>query len=112
MASNVVEVRISDLPEVRRVLDSCNSFADAARPLFDSSGPVTGSPEWQAAWKKAVDALASLTAAKAAFPRPLEPPPTGTLLLCMICAEERPWGVFDGKTGAAVCIGCRDKARS
>lgn len=25
----------------------------AIRPLFDSHGPVTGSPEWQAAWKKA-----------------------------------------------------------
>ena len=39
------------------------------------------------------------------------PPNSGTPLLCMICAHEKPWGIFDSKTGAAVCIECRDKAR-
>lgn len=42
----------------------------------------------------------------------LSPPPVGALMLCMICALEKPWGVFDSKTGASVCIECRDKARA
>jgi hypothetical protein len=53
-------------------------------------------------------------------PGPLDQPPSnerrlpepGELLLCIICAVEKPWGIFDSKTGAAVCIECRDKARS
>lgn len=39
-------------------------------------------------------------------------PESGALLLCLICAHEKAWGIFDTKTGAAVCIDCRDKARS
>lgn len=42
----------------------------------------------------------------------LGPPNIGTPLLCIICAEEKPWGIFDSKTGAAVCKECRDKARA
>ena len=41
-----------------------------------------------------------------------EPPPVGESRMCLVCAYEKPWGVFDAKTGAAVCIDCRDKARS
>lgn len=32
-------------------------FIEAAAVLFDAHGPVTGSPEWQAAWAKAAEAL-------------------------------------------------------
>ncbi len=42
----------------------------------------------------------------------LGPPNIGTCLPCMICAHDKPWGVFDSKTGAAVCKDCRDKARA
>ena len=31
--------------------------------------------------------------------------------LCIICAYEKPYGVFDSVTGACVCVECRDKAR-
>lgn len=39
-------------------------------------------------------------------------PEAGDLRFCMICSLEKPWGVYDGATGAAVCIDCRDKARA
>lgn len=39
-------------------------------------------------------------------------PPVGAEKLCLVCAYYKPWGVFDSKTGAAVCVECRDKARS
>lgn len=111
MATNVVEVKFSDLDEFRQVLDAHTTFFDAARPLFSTDGPVTGSPAWQAAWRRANDALVTLTEAKARFPRPREVPPSGALLMCIICACDKPWGVFDARTGAAACIDCRDKAR-
>lgn len=44
--------------------------------------------------------------------KPHEPPPVGEVRLCLVCAYEKPWGVFDTKSGAAVCVDCRDKARS
>lgn len=37
-------------------------------------------------------------------------PPTGPIH-CMVCATQQPMGVWDSKTGAAVCLSCRDKAR-
>lgn len=42
-------------------------------------------------------------------PRPC--PLAGEVRLCILCAYEKPWGVFDSKTGAAVCVECRDKVR-
>lgn len=39
------------------------------------------------------------------------PPEPGANLLCIVCAHESPWGVWDSKTGAAVCATCRDKAQ-
>jgi hypothetical protein len=42
--------------------------------------------------------------------RPIDPPPVGAAVLCMVCAQEKPWGVWSPK-GVAVCIECRDKAR-
>jgi hypothetical protein len=39
-------------------------------------------------------------------------PPVGVEKLCLVCAFVKPWGVFDSKTGAVVCVECRDKARS
>lgn len=45
-------------------------------------------------------------------PQRPEPPEPGASLFCLVCAYEKPWGVFDGKTGAAVCIECRDKSRA
>jgi hypothetical protein len=39
------------------------------------------------------------------------PPEPGAKLLCLVCAYEAPWGVWDSKTGAAVCVTCRDKAQ-
>ena len=31
-----------------------------------------------------------------------EPPEAGVLLKCLVCAREKPWGVYDNKTGVAV----------
>lgn len=42
----------------------------------------------------------------------IDPPEFGTPLLCIVCAYVKPWGVFSSKTGAAVCVECRDKARA
>lgn len=112
MASSIAEVRISDLPEIRHVIEAYTAFAEAARPLFDPHGPVTGSPEWQSAWAKSEVSLAALLSIKATFPKPIEAPAAGTPRMCIICACEKPWGVFDSKTGAAACIDCRDKSRS
>lgn len=44
--------------------------------------------------------------------RPLPAPEVGELRHCLVCATDKPWGVWDGKTGAAVCKQCRDKTRS
>jgi hypothetical protein len=41
----------------------------------------------------------------------LTPPEVGTPVVCMVCAHEKPWGVWSPQ-GAAVCIECRDKARA
>lgn len=38
-------------------------------------------------------------------------PPTDALAKCLICGHSRPWGIFDQRTGATVCVECRDKAR-
>jgi len=38
-------------------------------------------------------------------------PEPGVPMLCILCAYVKPWGVFDAKTGAAVCIECRNAAR-
>lgn len=42
--------------------------------------------------------------------KPHDLPNPGDPKLCLICAYEKPWGVFDPKTGASVCKECRDKA--
>ena len=42
----------------------------------------------------------------------LGPPNPGTVVLCILCAYEKPWGVWDDKTGAAVCKECREAARN
>jgi hypothetical protein len=39
-------------------------------------------------------------------------PAPGALLDCLVCAREKPWGIYDEPTGAAVCVECRDKARA
>lgn len=41
-----------------------------------------------------------------------EIPPTGTNVLCLICASQKPWGIFHAPSGVSVCIECRDKARA
>ena len=69
MAKSIVDIRVSDLPEFMQVLRAHGEFVDAASPLFDSHGPITGSPEWQSQWEKASDALSSLMKIKDAFPR-------------------------------------------
>lgn len=33
-------------------------------------------------------------------------PDIGAKIICLICAFKKPWGIFDNKTGAAVCIEC------
>lgn len=43
-------------------------------------------------------------------PRPCPLP--GESRLCILCACDKPWGVFDSRTGAALCTDCRDKARA
>jgi hypothetical protein len=42
----------------------------------------------------------------------LGPPNPGTIVLCILCAHEKPYGVWDSNTGAAVCKDCRDAARA
>lgn len=44
-------------------------------------------------------------------PISLGPPNRGTILLCAVCAHEKPWGIFTPE-GAAICIECRDAARA
>lgn len=44
--------------------------------------------------------------------RPIDAPEIGTPWKCMICALVKPWGIWDSNTGTAVCVECRDKARS
>lgn len=43
--------------------------------------------------------------------KPREPPALGASALCMVCAMEKPWGIWSPQ-GSAVCIECRDRARS
>jgi hypothetical protein len=38
----------------------------------------------------------------------LAPPEAGEIRKCLVCAHEKPWGVFSNTTGAAVCVDCRD----
>jgi hypothetical protein len=37
-------------------------------------------------------------------------PEVGAVLKCLVCAYEKPWGIWDGKFPVAVCADCRDKA--
>ena len=37
-----------------------------------------------------------------------EIPEIGALKKCLVCAVDKPWGIFDQATGAAVCVDCRD----
>ena len=41
-----------------------------------------------------------------------EPPAVGEGRMCLVCAYEKRWGVFDTKTGEAVCLDCMNKARN
>lgn len=43
--------------------------------------------------------------------KPPECPLAGTEMLCLICAHEKPWGVWN-PAGVAVCRDCRDKVRA
>lgn len=38
-------------------------------------------------------------------------PPVGATLLCLVCAYYKPWGIFNSRTGIAVCTDCRDAAQ-
>ena len=39
-----------------------------------------------------------------------EAPSPGAVLLCIVCARYKPWGIWDSTSGVTVCIECRDKA--
>ena len=39
-------------------------------------------------------------------------PKVGELRKCLVCALDKPWGVYSGPTGETVCVDCRDKARA
>lgn len=41
----------------------------------------------------------------------LGPPNFGTRLPCIVCKQDKPWGIFT-PLGEAVCRECRDKSRS
>jgi hypothetical protein len=45
------------------------------------------------------------------WPGPFPCPPPDTCMRCLVCGETKPWGIFDGGTGAAVCGDCRDAGR-
>ncbi len=38
-------------------------------------------------------------------------PPVGAIRHCIVCARYGPWGIWDSKTGATVCVSCREAAR-
>lgn len=38
-------------------------------------------------------------------------PRVGELRHCLLCAFQKPWGIWDELTGATVCVECRDKAQ-
>lgn len=42
---------------------------------------------------------------------PVKAPLVGSVQKCLVCALNKPWGIFDTLTGATVCAECRDKAR-
>lgn len=35
-------------------------------------------------------------------------PPLGTAVKCLVCALDKPWGIWSETTGEAVCVVCRD----
>lgn len=35
-------------------------------------------------------------------------PEVGELRLCLVCAYEKPWGIFHEPSGVSVCVECRD----
>jgi len=43
-----------------------------------------------------------------AAPPGVEPPESGAVLKCLLCAREKPWGTW--QAGVAVCVDCRDAA--
>lgn len=38
-------------------------------------------------------------------------PEVGEVKKCLVCAQDKPWGIFSESTGEAVCTECRDKAQ-
>jgi len=41
---------------------------------------------------------------------PMNRPAVGALLKCLICCEEKPWGLIHEPSGVVVCVDCRDAA--
>lgn len=39
-------------------------------------------------------------------------PTVGTLLKCLVCALDKPYGVFSTRSGESVCVECRDRVRA
>ena len=39
-------------------------------------------------------------------------PEVGEVRPCLVCGQNKPWGIFDSRTGATICVECRDKARA
>lgn len=56
-------------------------------------------------------ALRAIRAEAKLAQQPVAPEP-GESRLCMVCATQSPWGVWDASTGATVCASCRDKSRN
>jgi len=57
------------------------------------------------------DLIAAIDAALAARPRDAATPAEGEKRLCLVCAYEKPWGLFDPATGIAVCMACKEAPR-
>jgi hypothetical protein len=64
-ADSIVQEQLDGVLEAERLAServvALEGALAAVKPLFHSHGPVTGSEEWQAAWKNAAAALAALT---------------------------------------------------
>lgn len=67
---------------------------------------------YESAFRKLTNVLAENCSIVKDFKIGHKAPEVGELRLCLVCAYEKPWGIWCSKTGTVVCAECRDKARA
>jgi hypothetical protein len=66
---------------------------------------------WREAYQRLENVLRDATPDVHDFRIGHKHPELGESRLCLVCAYEKPWGIFSEKTGETVCVECRDAAR-